>query len=35
MAATNGIGVMPAYLGILSDEEIEDVSFYVSKSVNN
>ena len=33
MAVTNGIGVMPAYLGILSDDEIDAVSFYVSESV--
>ena len=31
----NGIGVMPAYQGILSDEEIDAVSYYVSESVNN
>ena len=34
-AVLNGIGVMPAYLGILSNEEIDAVSFYVSESVNN
>ena len=34
-AVINGIGVMPAYQGILSDEEIDAVSYYVSKSVNN
>ena len=33
-AATNGIGVMPAFEGILSSEEIETVSYYVSKSSN-
>ena len=32
---TNGIGVMPAYIGILSNEEIDAVSYYVSKSANN
>jgi mono/diheme cytochrome c family protein len=30
-AVLNGIGVMPAYQGILSDEEIDAVSYYVSK----
>ena len=29
-AVTNGIGVMPPYEGILSKEEIESVSHYVS-----
>ncbi len=33
-AVTNGIGVMPAYQGILSDEEIDAVSYYVSESAN-
>jgi mono/diheme cytochrome c family protein len=33
-AVTNGIGVMPAFEGILSSEEIETVSYYVSKSSN-
>ena len=33
-AVTNGIGVMPAYEGQLSTEEIEAVAYYVSKSVN-
>ena len=32
MAVTNGIGVMPAYQGILSEEEIEAVAKYVSES---
>ena len=32
MAVTNGIGVMPAYDGILSKKEIEAVSLYVSES---
>tara|TARA_B100000427_G_scaffold285148_1_gene258432 strand:- start:779 stop:1099 length:321 start_codon:yes stop_codon:yes gene_type:complete len=32
LAVTNGIGVMPSYEGQLSDEEIEAVSYYVSKS---
>jgi len=34
-AVMNGIGVMPAYQGILSGEEIDAVSHYVSESVNN
>ena len=34
-AVMNGIGVMPAYQGILSGEEIDAVSYYVSESVNN
>ena len=32
VAVTNGIGVMPAYDGILSQSEIEAVSLYVSES---
>jgi len=32
MAVTNGIGVMPSYQGILSEEEIEAVAKYVSES---
>ena len=32
MAVKNGIGVMPAMEGILSDEEIEAVAHYVSMS---
>ena len=32
MAVKNGIGVMPAMEGILSDEEIEAVAYYVSIS---
>jgi len=31
---TNGIGVMPAFEGTLTDEEIEAVAYYVSKSTN-
>tara|TARA_B100001250_G_scaffold308374_1_gene270277 strand:- start:559 stop:885 length:327 start_codon:yes stop_codon:yes gene_type:complete len=31
-AVTNGIGVMPAYQGELSPEEIEAVAYYVSIS---
>ena len=34
-AVMNGIGVMPAYQGILSSEEINAVSYYVSESANN
>ena len=31
---TNGIGVMPSYVGELSAEEIESVAYYVSESAN-
>ena len=31
VAVTNGIGVMPAYEGILTSKEIEAVSLYVSE----
>ena len=34
MAVTNGIGVMPAYQGQLSDEEIHAVATYVVESTN-
>ena len=34
IAVTNGIGVMPAYEGILTSEEIEAVSLYVSEKSN-
>jgi mono/diheme cytochrome c family protein len=34
MAVKNGIGVMPAMEGILSNEEIEAVAHYVSISAN-
>ena len=34
MAVTNGIGVMPAYQGQLSDEEINAVATYVNESTN-
>ena len=34
-AVLNGIGVMPAYQGILSNEEIDAVSYYVYESANN
>ena len=33
-AVSNGIGVMPAFEGMLSYEEIEAVSYYVFKSTN-
>ena len=33
-AVTMGIGVMPAYESILTEEEIESVSYYVFKSTN-
>ena len=33
IAVTRGIGVMPAYEGVLSEEEIEAVSYYVFKAV--
>ena len=32
MSVTNGAGVMPSYLGILSQEEIDAVAFYVSEA---
>ena len=34
IAVTNGIGVMPAYEGILTSEEIEAVAHYVSEKSN-
>ena len=34
-AVINGNGVMPSALGILTDDEIEAVSYYVSESANN
>ena len=34
IAVTNGIGVMPAYEGILTSEEIEAVALYVSDKSN-
>ena len=34
IAVTNGIGVMPAYEGILTSEEIEAVAAYVSEKSN-
>ena len=33
-AVSAGIGVMPAFEGILTDEEIKSVSYYVFKSTN-
>ena len=35
MAVTNGIGIMPAYQGELTPEEIEAVGHYVSISSEN
>ena len=32
MAVKNGIGVMPSFLGILSEDEINAFSYYVSES---
>ena len=32
MAVTNGIGVMPSFVGIISEEEINAVSHYVYKA---
>ena len=34
-AVLNGIGVMPSYQGLLTDEEINAVSHYVAESANN
>jgi len=34
LAVTNGIGVMPAYEGVLTPEEIEAVAVYVSEKSN-
>ena len=34
LAVTNGIGVMPAFEGILTTEEIEAVAYFVSTSSN-
>ena len=31
----DGAGVMPSYQGILTEEEMKAVSYYVSESVNN
>ena len=35
VAVTNGIGVMPAYQGELTEEEIESVAHYVSVAAEN
>jgi len=34
-AVINGIGIMPTFSEILSEEEINAVSYYVSESTNN
>ena len=34
MAVTNGNGVMPAFEGMLSSEEIDEVAYYVFESTN-
>ena len=34
MVVTNGIGIMPAYEGILTSKEIEAVALYVSEKSN-
>ena len=34
-AVVNGIGVMPSAMGVLSEDEIDAVSYYVSKVTNN
>ena len=34
LAVTNGIGVMPAFEGMLSSEEIEAVAYFVSTSAD-
>ena len=34
MAVTNGIGVMPAYEGMLTSKEIEAIAIYVSEKSN-
>ena len=34
MAVTNGIGVMPAWEGILTEEEIEAVAYYIFMNTN-
>ena len=34
-AVTNGIGVMPPWEGVLTNEEIEAVAYYVFTSTNN
>ena len=34
-AVTNGVGVMPAWDGVLTNDEIEAVAYYVFESVSN
>ena len=34
-SVTNGIGVMPSFLEVLSDEEIKAVAYYVFESSTN
>ena len=34
LVATNGIGVMPSFEGVLSSEEIDAVAYYVFESTN-
>ena len=34
LAVTNGIGIMPAFEGVLTSEEIEAVAYFVSTSSN-
>ena len=34
-SVTNGIGVMPSFLGILSEDEINAVAYYVFESTKN
>ena len=34
LAVTNGISVMPAYEGTLTEKEIEAVAYYIYKSTN-
>ena len=35
ISVTNGAGVMPSYLGILTQDEIEAVAYYVSEASMN
>ena len=35
ISVTNGAGVMPSYLGVLSQDEIEAVAYYVSEASIN
>ena len=34
-SVTNGVGVMPSFVGTLSDKEINAVAYYVSESSTN